>query len=48
MIADDFREYFRAVHYDHLPFPWQERLVRRVIEFGWGNEDDPFNIAPSV
>ncbi|MGH8066920.1 MAG: type I-G CRISPR-associated helicase/endonuclease Cas3g [Candidatus Entotheonellia bacterium] len=45
MIADDFCDYFRAVHDNHLPFPWQERLVRRVIEFGWGNEDDPFNIG---
>lgn len=30
---DDFRTFFREVH-DQEPFPWQERLLRRVAEEG--------------
>lgn len=43
MTIDDFRDYFRAVHHGRLPFPWQEQLATRVLAFGWGNNDDPFN-----
>lgn len=32
--ADDFAAYFKAVHGSE-PFPWQERLLRQVIERGW-------------
>lgn len=32
--ARDFGGFFRAVH-DVDPFPWQERLIRQVIERGW-------------
>lgn len=31
---DDFGRFFRAVHGED-PFPWQERLARRVFERGW-------------
>jgi CRISPR-associated endonuclease/helicase Cas3 len=31
---DDFAAFFRAVH-GHDPFPWQQRLARRVAESGW-------------
>lgn len=30
----DFAPFFRAVH-DRDPFPWQERLIKRVAETGW-------------
>ncbi len=34
MTQDDFASFYRAVH-GYEPFPWQERLLRRVVESGW-------------
>lgn len=32
----DFAAFFRAVH-GKSPFPWQSRLLREVMEYGWPN-----------
>src|SRR5579872_7368041 len=34
MSAPGFAEFYRAVN-DFSPFPWQERLARRVLNSGW-------------
>ncbi len=34
MTPDLFAPFYRAVH-GHLPFPWQERLLRQVVTTGW-------------
>jgi CRISPR-associated endonuclease/helicase Cas3 len=34
MTPDGFAEFVRAVH-GYKPFPWQERLLRRVLADGW-------------
>lgn len=31
----DFPEFFRAVHEDYEPFPWQNRLLQRVLRGQW-------------
>lgn len=36
MTIEDFPEFFRAVNDDRAPFPWQDRLVRKVaVERAW-------------
>lgn len=42
MEAGDFTEFIRDVH-SFSPFRWQERLLKRVATYGWGNPDDPTN-----
>lgn len=42
LTADRFADFFTAVH-GNAPFPWQERLAHRVVDFGWGNPEDPNN-----
>lgn len=34
MQAEGFIEFYRAVH-DHEPFPWQRRLVARILAGDW-------------
>lgn len=34
LTVEDFRRFFEEVH-NNLPFPWQERLLRRVAAEGW-------------
>ncbi len=36
MTAADFPEFYKAVH-GFKPFPWQERLLERVVSDGWPN-----------
>ncbi|HZM03012.1 MAG TPA: type I-U CRISPR-associated helicase/endonuclease Cas3 [Candidatus Saccharimonadales bacterium] len=32
LALDDFDAFFRAVHDDHEPFPWQTRLAKRLLQ----------------
>lgn len=34
LTSDDFGEFFAAVNGGHLPYPWQTRLVRHLVETG--------------
>lgn len=38
MTTDDFVEFYKAVHQERVPFPWQRRLVERLLDGkGWTN-----------
>lgn len=38
--ADDFPDFFKEIH-GHEPFPWQQRLLRQLVEYGeWPNTLD--------
>jgi CRISPR-associated endonuclease/helicase Cas3 len=42
MQISDYAHFFEAIH-GKKPFPWQERLAARVLQYGWGSSDDPDN-----